>query len=76
MKAGVDTCTTCGGEVEEVLRGGDDTAVVNVRAGVCLHCGERFYDLPTTYKLDEIQLKLRRHETHGFKPIGRSYEVA
>ena len=39
-------CPICGGEVvekevEKLLRGGKNTAVILVRAEVCLHCGER-----------------------------------
>ncbi len=41
-------CPVCGGEmvekdVEKLLRGGIHTAVLTVRAEVCLHCGERMY---------------------------------
>lgn len=41
-----DRCPVCNGEmlekkVEKLLRGGIHTAVVKVRAEVCLHCGER-----------------------------------
>ena len=37
-------CPVCGGEmaekeVEKLLRGGINTAVLTVRAEVCLHCG-------------------------------------
>ncbi len=44
----VDKYPVCGGElvekeVEKLLRGGVNTAVVKVGAEVCLHCGERFY---------------------------------
>ena len=42
-------CPVCGGEmvekkVEKLLRGGVHTAVLSVRAEVCLRCGERLYD--------------------------------
>ena len=41
-------CPACGGElvekeVEKLLRGGIHTAVMRVRAEVCLRCGERLY---------------------------------
>ena len=76
-----DKCVNCCGDVVEenvdvLLRGGGDVAVVSVAAGVCQRCGERYYDLDTARKLDEVQLKLKRRETTGLKPIGRSYEVA
>ncbi len=41
-------CPVCGGElaskeVEKLLRGGVNTAVVSVQAEVCLHCGVTVY---------------------------------
>jgi YgiT-type zinc finger domain-containing protein len=45
-------CPACGGEmvekdVEKLLRGGIHTAVLTVRAEVCLRCGERLYSQET-----------------------------
>ena len=42
----------CGGEVVEktvdkLLKGGPNSAIVTVRAEVCLHCGERMYSEET-----------------------------
>jgi len=73
-------CPLCGGEtvekdVEEILRGGADTAVVKVRAEVCLHCGERLYSMETVRWFEQIQAKLERHEVDEFHPLGHSYQV-
>jgi YgiT-type zinc finger domain-containing protein len=43
-----EKCPVCGGElvekeVEKLLKGGVNTAVVRVAAEVCLQCGERLY---------------------------------
>ena len=43
-----EKCPVCGGdlvreEVQKVLRGGVNTAVLKVCAEVCLRCGERLY---------------------------------
>jgi len=43
-----EKCPVCGGdlvekEVEKVLRGGVNTAVLKICAEVCLRCGERLY---------------------------------
>jgi YgiT-type zinc finger domain-containing protein len=43
---GCEKCPICGGEliekeVEKVLKGGANTAILKVKAEVCLHCGER-----------------------------------
>ena len=42
-------CPVCGGEliekeVEKILMGGSNTALVRVKAEVCLHCGEGIKD--------------------------------
>ena len=41
-----EKCPICGGElvekdVEKILKGGSNTAILTVKAEVCLHCGER-----------------------------------
>ena len=74
------TCPLCGGEViekkvEEILRGGNDTAIVRVRAEVCLRCGERLFKPETIAQFESIVEKLERQETQQFKSIGRSYAV-
>ena len=75
-----EKCPVCGGdlvekEVEKLLRGGDHTAVVNVEAQVCLHCGERLYSEQTVRRFEEIRAKLERQETKEFQPLGRSFGV-
>ncbi|MCZ7383923.1 MAG: YgiT-type zinc finger protein [Candidatus Methanoperedens sp.] len=57
-----DKCPVCDGElvekqVEKLLRGGDNTAVIRVRAYVCLHCGERLYLQETVKRFEEIRRK-------------------
>jgi len=74
-------CPVCGGEVverevEEVLRGGVNTAIVRVRAEVCLHCGERLYSADTVRLFERIRGKLERQDTAGMTPVGRSFQVA
>jgi YgiT-type zinc finger domain-containing protein len=41
-------CPLCGGKVvekgvEKIVKGGNDVAILIVKAGVCEKCGERFY---------------------------------
>jgi YgiT-type zinc finger domain-containing protein len=60
-----DKCPVCGGElvekeVEKLLRGGVHTAVVKVRAEVCLHCGERLYSAEMVRRFEQIRAKLER----------------
>ena len=73
-------CPVCGGElvekeVEKLLRGGAHTAVLRVKAEVCLRCGERLYSQETVRRFEEIRSKLRRQETAEFRPMGLSFEV-
>ena len=76
-----ERCPVCGGEVvektvEKLLRGGNHTAVLEVRAEVCLHCGERLYSAETIRHFEEIRAKLARQELDEFQPLGRSFKVA
>ncbi len=74
-------CPVCSGEmvekeIEKLLRGGIHTAVVKVRAEVCLHCGERLYSLDTVKRFEQIRTKLERREVAEFQPLGQSFQVA
>ena len=62
-------------EVEKLLRGGAHTALLRVKAEVCLRCGERLYSQETVRRFEEIKAKLKRQETSEFKPMGLSFEV-
>ncbi|MCX8103582.1 MAG: YgiT-type zinc finger protein [Candidatus Bipolaricaulota bacterium] len=75
-----ERCPVCGGElvekeVEKLVRGGVHTAILRVRAEVCLHCGERLYSQETVRRFEEIRAKLERQETSEFQPLGRSFQV-
>lgn len=73
-------CPICGNdmqekEVEKLVRGGKDTAVLKVKAEVCLHCGERLYSQDTVSQFEQIRKKLTHKETRDFQPMGRSFQV-
>ena len=75
-----EKCPVCGGaleekEVEKLLRGGDHTAVLRVRAEVCSHCGERLYAEETVRLFEQIRNKLKRQQLSDFLPLGRSFMV-
>jgi YgiT-type zinc finger domain-containing protein len=58
-----DMCPICGGklaekQVDKSLRGGENTAIIKVRAEVCLNCGERLYRHETATLFEEIRKKL------------------
>ena len=63
-------------EVEKLLRGGSHTAVMKVKAEVCLHCGERLYSQETVRRFEEVRRKLEREDVSAFQPLGRSFHVA
>jgi YgiT-type zinc finger domain-containing protein len=74
-------CPVCGGElvekeVQKLLRGGNHTAAVRVRAEVCLNCGERLYSQDVVRRFEEIRAKLARHETGEFVVMGQSFQVS
>lgn len=75
------SCPVCGGElvekqVEKLLRGGNNTAVLEVQAEVCLRCGERLYSVETVRQFEQIRAKLEREQVEEFQPLGRSFKVA
>ncbi|MBW6518840.1 MAG: YgiT-type zinc finger protein [ANME-2 cluster archaeon] len=75
-----EKCPVCGGDLEEkqvekLLKGGVHTAVIKVRAEVCLHCGERLYSQETVKRFEDIRTKLERKDVSSFKQIGQSYQV-
>ncbi len=76
-----DKCPICGGElvekeVEKLLRGGVHTAIIKVKADVCLHCGERLYSQETVKLFEEIRRKLERKDVANFQSIGQSFQVS
>ena len=73
-------CPVCGGEliekaVEKLLRGGLNLAAVNVRAEVCLHCGERLYSREAVGRFEQIRKQLANQEVAEFNPLGRSFQI-
>jgi YgiT-type zinc finger domain-containing protein len=76
-----DKCPVCGGdlvtkEVEKMLKGGTNTAIVKVKAEVCLHCGEGLYASKTNSRFEDIRRKLTEEDVSEFEPIGKTYQVA
>jgi YgiT-type zinc finger domain-containing protein len=75
-----EKCPVCAGalvtkDVEKIVRGGTDTAVIRVEAEVCLRCGERLYSEETVRRFEDIRRKLERRDTTGLKRLGRSFQV-
>jgi len=74
-------CPICGGktaekEVEKVLKGGTNTAIIKVTAEVCVHCGERLYTPETISRFEAIRKKLSQEDVSGFELIGKTFHVA
>lgn len=81
MKTLFPKCPVCGGEVvkkrvEKLLRGGNNTASIQVNAEVCLKCGERLYAPDIVKTFGVIREKLKNENVKGMKAIGRSFKVA
>jgi YgiT-type zinc finger domain-containing protein len=75
-----EKCPVCGSdmvekEVEKLLRGGKNTAVLKVHAEVCLHCGEHLYSQETVSRFEQVRAKLLCQETADFRPLGQSFQV-
>lgn len=73
-------CPVCGGEVivkevEKLLRGGNNTAIIKIQTEVCSHCGERLYSQDTIKKFEEIRDKLKKKETEEYTLLGQSFKV-
>jgi YgiT-type zinc finger domain-containing protein len=80
FKDAFEACPVCGEElvekrVEKLLKGGTNTAVVEVDTLVCLRCGERLYPEETVRRFEKIRNKLSRNETDDLTLIGNAYEV-
>lgn len=74
-------CPICNGEmiekeVEKLLRGGNNTAIVRTKAEVCLYCGERLYSLETIRQFEDIRNKLEHQQLTDLKLVGNSYQIA
>jgi len=77
----IDKCPVCGGELaekemEKLLKGGVNTAVLKVRAEVCLQCGERLYTEETVRRFEQIRRMLEKKDVTGFQLVGQTYQVA
>jgi YgiT-type zinc finger domain-containing protein len=75
-----EKCPVCGGEmvekeVDKLLRGGVNTAIMRVSAEVCLRCGERLYSTDVVRCFESIREKLKMDETAEFRHIGKSFQV-
>ncbi|MBA3232102.1 MAG: YgiT-type zinc finger protein [Acidobacteria bacterium] len=76
-----ELCPICGGElvekkVEKLLRGGTDTASLEVDALVCLHCGERLYPQDTVRRFEHIRSDLACGSTEELEPVGKAYRAS
>jgi YgiT-type zinc finger domain-containing protein len=75
-----EKCPVCGGElvekdVEKLLKGGVNMAIVKVSAEVCLQCGGRLYPERTVRHFEQIRQKLAAGEVAGFRLTGQTYQV-
>ncbi len=72
------TCPVCGGdivekEVEKLVKGGNDVAILRVRAGVCTKCGERLFDAETHHRIDTARRNLVEQRHEALRKVGTVY---
>jgi YgiT-type zinc finger domain-containing protein len=75
-----EKCPACGGElrekiVEKILHGGNHTAILQIKAEVCLHCGERLYSEELVRLFNKIRNKLKKQDLAGLDPLGQAFTV-
>ena len=78
----VSKCAICGGKVEErkiseeVKVRNDFVVIENVRAGVCVECGERYYPPGVVDRLRGIERRLMdREKLKRLDVIGSTYRL-
>lgn len=78
----VSKCAICGGKVEEreiseELRVGNDFVVIeNVRAGVCVECGEKYYPPGVLDRLRNIERNIMdQKKLKKLDVIGSTYRL-
>ena len=62
--------------VEDLVRGGNHTAIVCLETDVCGRCGERVYPSQMLRHFEDIRSKLARHDTTDFLPLGQTFRIA
>jgi YgiT-type zinc finger domain-containing protein len=78
MEEIVPTCPICGGkvtikEVEKIVKGGSNVAILKVKAGVCTKCGERIYSKDTHEKIQKVRKELELGKTKDFEVVGHAH---
>jgi YgiT-type zinc finger domain-containing protein len=71
-----EMCPICGGkiaekEVEKVLKGGTNTAIMKLTAEVCLHCGERLYTPETVSRFEGVRKNSLRKMLANLNLLGK-----
>jgi YgiT-type zinc finger domain-containing protein len=76
VTASLSRCARCGStdlddkDVEKLVRGGDDVAVLRVRATVCHHCGERYLSVDAVRALEQARRDLVEGKQARFRTLG------
>lgn len=82
MKKKLSKCIHCGigktnnKTVEKIISFNNNTALVEVNAEVCEHCGERFYEPETIRYFERIKKELKNKDSKQLIPVGITFKVA
>ena len=77
-----EICPSCGftslenKNINYLINGGNNTALIPVNAEVCEHCGEILFTQDQVENFEDIKKKLENEQTENFIPIGKNYKVA
>jgi YgiT-type zinc finger domain-containing protein len=61
---------------DRILSVNYNTELVKVKADVCDHCGERYYESETVRYFERIKNELKNNDCKQLIPVGIAYKVA
>lgn len=76
-----EICPICGSDqietenIMHIVRGGNNAALLEVKAEVCQRCHEKIFTAKQVEYFDEIRNKLKNEDTAKFTQIGKYFRV-
>ena len=78
----VSKCPTCGSDrlhektIDHVVKGGNNTAFVEVTVEACEKCGETLFTPDQVRLFEKVKSKLENNQTEEFVPVGKNFRLA